>query len=314
IRHGTDKWGQHFYTPIYHTLFSHLRDKPVRLLEIGVGGYGFESVGGASLAMWASYFLAGTIVGIDIAQKTLDLGPRVHLRQGSQNDAIFLQQVSKEFGPFDIVIDDGSHMPDDVVASFEALFPLLAPEGFYVIEDIQTSYWPQVSGAGVDGGKVLQRARQVMDNLNHAEIGLVVPDFKAPATAKSIRALHAFHNILVFEKGDNSQPSNFAYTLSNPRAAQAVRVIQQELAKAPTPAGYASLIDLYKMAREFELARQTIDRALQLWPNDPHVLVAALGVADTGNDDKGFVTYARQILALEPSNAALKDALDGRLA
>jgi hypothetical protein len=59
IRHGTDKWGPHFYTPIYHAVFAHLRDRPVRLLEIGVGGYKLRDVGGASLAMWADYFPHG---------------------------------------------------------------------------------------------------------------------------------------------------------------------------------------------------------------------------------------------------------------
>jgi hypothetical protein len=28
IRHGTDKWGPHFYTPVYHELFAPLRDRP----------------------------------------------------------------------------------------------------------------------------------------------------------------------------------------------------------------------------------------------------------------------------------------------
>lgn len=33
----TDKWGYHFYTPVYEQWFSSLRHKPIRLLEIGVG-------------------------------------------------------------------------------------------------------------------------------------------------------------------------------------------------------------------------------------------------------------------------------------
>src|SRR5882762_3410482 len=81
IKHGTDKWGQHFYTPVYHSLFAHLRDKPIRLLEIGVGGYNFPKVGGASLSMWADYFPQGHILGIDIVEKKLSLGPRIQVRQ-----------------------------------------------------------------------------------------------------------------------------------------------------------------------------------------------------------------------------------------
>ncbi len=53
--HGTDKFGAHDYTPVYESLMREARRKPVRLLEIGVGGYA-SALGGASLRMWASYF------------------------------------------------------------------------------------------------------------------------------------------------------------------------------------------------------------------------------------------------------------------
>src|ERR1700689_4816510 len=105
IKNGTDKWGPHFYTPLYHQLFCPLRDRPIRLLEIGVGGYDLKTVGGASLAMWADYFPAGQISGIDIAEKHLALDPRIKLFRGSQDDPIFLKTVCDERGPFDIIID-----------------------------------------------------------------------------------------------------------------------------------------------------------------------------------------------------------------
>src|SRR5450756_3013790 len=82
IKHGTDKWGLHFYTPVYHALFTHMRDKPVRLLEIGIGGYSLTKAGGASLAMWADYFPKGHILGIDIVEKKLNLDPRIKVCQG----------------------------------------------------------------------------------------------------------------------------------------------------------------------------------------------------------------------------------------
>jgi hypothetical protein len=58
IKHGTDKWGVHFYAPVYHALFAPLRDKPIRLLEIGVGGYRLAKVGGASLAVSPRHWLS----------------------------------------------------------------------------------------------------------------------------------------------------------------------------------------------------------------------------------------------------------------
>jgi len=188
IRHGTDKWGPHFYTPIYHELFAHLRDKPVRLLEISVGGYGFRRVGGASLTMWADYFQWGTIIGLDVAEKELNLGPRVTIVQGSQADGVFLAKLAAEHGPFDIVIDDGSHVPEHVTLSFNTLFPALTAEGFYVIEDIQTAFWPQYGGLPADGGHTFKLAQSILEGLNHVEVGIAAPGCKTLPMAASIKS------------------------------------------------------------------------------------------------------------------------------
>ena len=143
----TDKWGRHFYTPIYEQWFASLRYKPVRLLEIGVGGYDRPRVGGNSLRMWKRYFKQGSITGIDLYVKSALQEDRIHIVKGDQCDALFLQEVTKTHGPFDIIIDDGSHVQSHIIASFEALFPLLPSGGIYVIEDTQTSYWPKFEGS-----------------------------------------------------------------------------------------------------------------------------------------------------------------------
>ena len=79
--------------------------------------------------MWADYFAHGKIVGIDIAPKTLALGPRITTLVGSQDDPVFLNRLTDEHGPFDIIIDDGSHVPNHVAASFYALFRGLPSAG-----------------------------------------------------------------------------------------------------------------------------------------------------------------------------------------
>lgn len=147
VRHGTDKFGYHDYTPNYHAMFARFRQRPVRVLEIGVGGYGEPDKGGESLATWRDYFPQGRIVGIDIQRKTMDLGPRVRICQGSQVDAEFLAQIVREEGPFDLIIDDGSHQNEHVIESFRLLFPTLAPGGIYAVEDTQTAFVPR-RGAG----------------------------------------------------------------------------------------------------------------------------------------------------------------------
>ncbi len=65
------------------------------------------------------------------------------MRIGSQSDASFLKQVIDEFGPFDIIIDDGSHHTAHQIQSFNHLFDMgLKAGGQYLVEDLHASYWP----------------------------------------------------------------------------------------------------------------------------------------------------------------------------
>jgi hypothetical protein len=309
IRHGTDKWGPHFYAPVYHSLFSHLRDKPVRLLEIGVGGYGFTSIGGASLAMWADYFPNGTIVGIDISEKKLALGPRVTIRRGSQDDPVFLEALSNEFGPFDIIIDDGSHVPEHVLKSFSVLFPRMADVGQYVIEDVQTSFWPNFGGSPDNGGGTVQLAKTMLEHLNYAEFKIVRPNLQVKPLSKMVRSLHAYHNIVVIEKGDNSEPSNFDYQLDNQHAVRAVRTIEKELERFPTPQGSANLITIYTIGRNASKALALAEQALAKWPDNPALLFSAFGAADAVRDTTRKLDYARRLAHLENNSPQIQQIL-----
>lgn len=131
------KW--HHYFDIYTRHFESYRDRPIRMLEIGV-------YRGGSLRMWKQYFHPDSvIVGIDIdsscqAHEIAD--ENVFVRIGSQADPNFLAQVNGEFGPFDIILDDGSHKTHHQIISFGALFrPALKDGGCYMVEDMHTNYW-----------------------------------------------------------------------------------------------------------------------------------------------------------------------------
>jgi Methyltransferase domain len=305
IRHGTDKWGPHFYTPIYHALFSHLRDKAVRLLEIGIGGYRYRSVGGASLSMWAEYFPRGRIVGIDNMAKKLQLDARITTLSGAQDDADFLTRLCDEHGPFDIVIDDGSHVPRHVVASFRVLFPRLADGGLYVIEDVQTTFWPEYGGSPA-GGATMRLVLTLLRDLNHAELAVVQSAQPASEWAKHVRAVRAYHNLIVVEKGDNDEPSNFDYRLDNPHAVRARRLIELELARAPTPEGYANLIDLLSYGGDFAAAGQRTAEALTRWPDHPALLASAADGALRAGEADAFAACMERLMRLEPGNARLR--------
>lgn len=306
IRYGTDKWGPHFYTPIYHSLLSTLRSRPIRLLEIGVGGYNFRKLGGASLLMWADYFPHGKIVGLDIASKTLALGPRITFVQGSQTDVALLERIDAEHGPFDIVIDDGSHVPQHVVISFQALFPKLTQEGIYIIEDVQTAFWPRFGGTLVEGGETLKLANAILQAINYAEITVAAPHWRPPTIASTIRSFRAYHNVFVIEKGDNREPSNARYAPDNPHAARAVSSIERELQRAPSSDGYAHLATIYSMIGQHEKASDTIGHAISKWTDQIRLYVDAANVAARAKKWADQLRYLEHAIALDPNDVALQ--------
>lgn len=132
--YGTDKF-EHGYTEIYSIYFEKVKNKKLRILEIGIGGGENTKFGGNSLKMWANYFPKSEILGIDIYDKSLIDYRRIKTYQGSQSDEKFLSQ----FDNLDIIIDDGSHINKDIIISFELLFPKLNVGGYYCVEDTQVS-------------------------------------------------------------------------------------------------------------------------------------------------------------------------------
>lgn len=73
---------------------------------------------------------------------------RGHVYHGSQDDPVFLNDISNQRGPFDIVIDDGSHRVDHIKVSFENLSKYVRPGGIYVVEDVHACYWNGFRGTG----------------------------------------------------------------------------------------------------------------------------------------------------------------------
>lgn len=119
------------YLEIYTELFKNLREKELRILEIGV------SFGG-SVKMLERYFPVSQITGIDIhPERCLYTGGRLKLIDGDQADEEFLKTLE----PFDIIIDDGGHKMSQQQTSFKILYPKLKEKGIYIIEDLCTSYW-----------------------------------------------------------------------------------------------------------------------------------------------------------------------------
>src|ERR1022692_3894341 len=106
------KWK--YYFPAYERHFSRFRNQSVTIVEVGCGE-------GGSLQMWKRFFGPhARIVGIDINPGcSVFAEDQVQIRIGDQTDVAFLDSVFAEFGPVQILIDDGSHMMRDIQRSFE---------------------------------------------------------------------------------------------------------------------------------------------------------------------------------------------------
>jgi hypothetical protein len=188
LRHGTDKASNvHRFTDIYEPLFKPLRDSEIRLLEIGV----YE---GASLRTWQDYFPRSLIVGVDInpIAKTHE-AERVTVMVGNQANRDFLAHVAADHGPFQIVIDDGGHLPDQQRTSLTALWDSLLPGGVYAVEDIHTSYLEEWQGAWRREGTMVELLKEILDDVNE-------PWHKQAVTLQDLASVHVYRELAVLRK------------------------------------------------------------------------------------------------------------------
>jgi hypothetical protein len=221
---GLHKWLH--YIPAYESALSGLRGRPLRFLEIGVDR-------GGSLDAWSRYFgPQATIVGIDInpwcAQFDAPANGR-HVRIGGQEDPVFLRSVVDEFGPFDVILDDGSHRPSHMNASFRHLFDAgLAPNGLYLVEDLQTNYWlgfrdAKVSFVDLAAGLVDEMHAQYQGASSETAFRVGDPDrrpsFEVPRITKLLRSIEFFDSIVVIRKADGERALPASVYTGDPSAA-----------------------------------------------------------------------------------------------
>lgn len=130
VKYGTDKWGKHHYTPVYFDLFNDRRNDIKKVLEIGVAE-------GAGVRMFRDFFPSATIYGAEIDPGRLIKEERIVTMSCDQRSLCDLKKVVKTFGKdIDIVIDDGSHIPEHQVFTCNYLMSKLKKGVTYIIEDV----------------------------------------------------------------------------------------------------------------------------------------------------------------------------------
>lgn len=159
--HGTDKSSvMHNYSVKYEKYLPFKRYDVLKVLEIGV-------LRGESLKVWKDYFYRSEIVGIDIDPNCKKYEEfRINVEIGSQADDKFLDEISKKYGLFDMILDDGSHMNSHQIYSFEHLFGSIKSGGVYIIEDCTTSYWGDFEGGYLKEGSTMEYFKKLADDVN----------------------------------------------------------------------------------------------------------------------------------------------------
>ena len=138
-KYGTDKINEHHsfagknYLDLYDMYFSPMKNEKICMLEIGIRE-------GSSLRTFRDYFTKGQLLGIDINPATAFAEQRIKTYIGSQSSQELIDQVFKDNPVINIVLDDGSHVNELTIASFNLIFDRLSPGGIYIIEDLACSY------------------------------------------------------------------------------------------------------------------------------------------------------------------------------
>jgi len=175
----TDKGTRHHYPIMYHRYLSPMvlrscigaPQRPVkfRMLEIGLGcspGGGMNSEWGeagepgGSTRAWRQLF-DSEMIELDLHVMEYDgvcaekwerqhpgVATKVHTGDASSKED--LERVYRESGgtPFDMIIDDASHMNEHQIATLELMIGNVAKGGIYVIEDIQSACSNWVANIG----------------------------------------------------------------------------------------------------------------------------------------------------------------------
>ncbi len=189
--YGSDKGATaHRYVDHYERHLGPLRHHVMSILEIGI-------YRGASLQMWRDYFPNAVVYGLDINDVKVG-GDRIHVLRGDQSDEALLARI-RELGPFDVIIDDGSHFGSDVHATFAGLFGSLQADGVYVIEDMHTAYQPDYGG-GPPGHPCtsVTLVQSLVDAVNREHVAEAYPD--VAGQLPEITALHVYPRIAFIQR------------------------------------------------------------------------------------------------------------------
>jgi hypothetical protein len=207
-KHGTDKVYLHNYHEIYPQYIEKHYNSEGGMVEVGL-------LGGASLKLWLELFPNMHIYGLDINPPMgIERHERYTLIKTDQSIQSDLDNAfSKIEHPIWFINDDGSHIPEHQLLTFNTLFPKLEVGGVYIIEDIETSYWTQhglygyTTRYGLGHPKsIIEIFKKSIDGVNHRY--LLNPDFSVVKHQKQFHSITFAQNCIIIVKGEEK---NYPY-------------------------------------------------------------------------------------------------------
>lgn len=203
-KYGTDK-GQahHDYTDLYDKLLHTIQVSALNIVEIGIQS-------GASIRMWHDYFPNAVIHAIDLDINTIlnfrDPPYGYHLIHGDETASHIWSKIPQRV---DLVVDDGSHIPSNMIKSIVDNFHKLRVGGYWIMEDVHCNFHPNFSPTGdllFPWISVLQERMQMIPN------GIMTGNFKVERSksealldpfTRIIRGIMVYKSLIIFERAEN---------------------------------------------------------------------------------------------------------------
>jgi hypothetical protein len=195
------KWDH--YIEIYDTYFSKFRNGDIVFVEIGVAH-------GGSLQMWREYFGGkAKIIGIDVNPECKKFEEEnTEIIIGSQEDPKFLESLRNILPAIDIFLDDGGHTMTQQTLTFKYLFEKVKFGGYYLCEDLHTSYWYEYGGGLKNKKSFIEFSKNLIDNIHGWYMPHRAKMKMLNQLTRTIYGLHYYDSMLVIEKQEVNEPKN----------------------------------------------------------------------------------------------------------
>lgn len=204
----------HKYYQVYGTFLENLDHKKGMMLELGADDE-YQSV-----CMWRDVFPRLFVVATSNDMEHHGDHHKIHkMFQANANDMLILKtQLTM---PLWLIVDNGTHVPEHQLYSFNTFFPSLQQGGVYVIEAVEVSYWRHghLYGHETKYGynhpmSVVRLFRKIAECVNRAFIPSRFEDYGKIHHLDSIASITFAKNCVIItkkepEEGDNA--SNYIH-------------------------------------------------------------------------------------------------------